>query len=78
MSDYVFITLKKRRPFTDYLDLVGTIVAGGTYMAEKNYISNFPFTYLSSVANVVTEKIKTYLKTLIKQSVFFPLKSSYP
>ena len=79
MSDYVFIYFKKkRRPFTNYLDLVGTIVAGGTYMAEKIYISHSPFTYLSSVANFVTQKITTYLKTLIKQTVFPPLKYSYP
>ena len=61
---------KKGRPFTDYPDLVATIVAGGTYTGETNYSTHFPSTYLSSVANVVREKITTYLKTPLKHCFF--------
>ena len=37
-----YLLLKKGRPFTDYPDLVATIVQGGTFMGDVNHSKRFP------------------------------------
>ena len=63
---------RKGRPFTDYPEIVATIVAGGTFMGEINHSKEFASTFLNSVANVVRDKVKHYLKSPLDQTGFKP------
>jgi hypothetical protein len=63
---------QKGRPFSDYPELVATIVAGGTFMGETNHSKEFAASFLNSVADVVREKIHEYLKTPLEQTGFKP------
>ena len=59
---------KKGRPLSDYPETVAAIVAGATFMSDTNHSTEFGANYLSSVATVVREKMKEYLKTPLKQT----------
>ena len=61
---------QKGKPFSDYPEIVATIVAGGTFMGDINHSTEFAATFLNSVAHVVREKIKDYLKSPIDQTGF--------
>ena len=62
----------KGRPFRDYPELVATIVQGGSFMGDINHSKRFPHDFLQSVAAIVGERIKNYLKTDMKQTGFKP------
>ena len=63
---------KKGRPFSDYPETVAAIVTGGTFICDTNHSTEFAANYLSSVATVVWEKMKEYLKTPLKQTGLKP------
>ena len=67
-----FLLFKKGRPFSDYPDLVATIVAEKTFMGETNHSIQFPRHFVQSVAQVVKNKVKAYLKTPLKQTGYKP------
>ena len=56
-----YFLYKKGRPFSDYPDLVATIVQGSTFMGDINHSDKFPRAFLKSVASVVKQTIKKYL-----------------
>ena len=58
--------------FSDYPDLVATIVQGNTFMGDINHSDKFPRAFLKSVASIVKQKIKKYLKKDLKSTGFKP------
>ena len=64
--------LKKGRPFSDYPELVATIVKGDTFMGDINHSAEFPSKFLKTVSEIVRSKIKEYLMTDMSQTGFKP------
>ena len=67
-----YFLYKKGRPFTDYPELVATIVQGSTFMGDLNHSDKFPRAFLKSVASLVKQRIKKYLKKDPKSTGFKP------
>ena len=60
------------RPFSDYPELVATIVAGNTFTGETKHSQRFPSHFVQNVARVVRDKVKSYFETQLKQTGFKP------
>ena len=59
---------KMGRPFTDYPELVALMVKSNVFMGDVNHSKEFPANFLTSVANVIREKIKTMLSSKLEQT----------
>ena len=59
---------KMGRPYSDYPELVALFVKSNVFMGDINHSREFTAQFLSSVANVVRQKIKEVLKEKLKQT----------